>query len=117
MKEKGNDKDKSRATEQPAGAGTVKVEIEDGIAFVTMNRPEKRNAISPTMAKEMLAAMDALETDASCKVVVLTAAGESFSAGMDLKEYFRDTDGLTPEQRAKIFRTNAQWQWRGLRYY
>jgi feruloyl-CoA hydratase/lyase len=99
------------------GGGTVRVEFDDGIAFVTMNRPEKRNAISPTMAKEMLAAMDALETDERCKVLVLTGAGESFSAGMDLKEYFRDTDALTPEQRAKIFRVNAQWQWRGLRYY
>jgi trans-feruloyl-CoA hydratase/vanillin synthase len=96
---------------------TVRVEFEDRVAFVVMNRPEKRNAINPTMAREMLTVIDALETDERCGVLVLTGAGESFSAGMDLKEYFRDTDPLSPEERARIFRTNAQWQWRRLRYY
>jgi trans-feruloyl-CoA hydratase/vanillin synthase len=99
------------------GGKTVLVEIADRIAWVTMNRPEKRNAISPTLAAEMLAVMDALEIDDRCGVVVLTGAGESFSAGMDLKEYFRDTDKLSPAERARIFRTNAQWQWRRLMYY
>lgn len=103
---------------QPAPGGkTVLVEISDRIAWVTMNRPDKRNAISPTLAAEMLAVMDWLETEESCGVVVLTGAGESFSAGMDLKEYFRDTDHLSPGERARIFRTNAQWQWRRLMYY
>ncbi len=105
-------------TEVPIpGRNTVKVEFEDRIAWVTMNRPDKRNAISPTLAAEMLQVLDALETDERCDVLVLTGAGEAFSAGMDLKEYFRDTDALTPEERARIFRTNAQWQWRRLRYY
>ena len=103
---------------QPAPGGkTVLVEISDRIAWVTMNRPDKRNAISPTLAAEMLAVMDWLETEESCGVVVLTGAGESFSAGMDLKEYFRDTDHLSPGERARIFRVNAQWQWRRLMYY
>lgn len=103
---------------QPAPGGkTVLVEISDRIAWITMNRPDKRNAISPTLAAEMLAVMDWLETEESCGVVVLTGAGESFSAGMDLKEYFRDTDHLSPGERARIFRTNAQWQWRRLMYY
>ena len=103
---------------QPAPGGkTVLVEISDRIAWVTMNRPDKRNAISPTLAAEMLAVMDWLETEESCGVVVLTGAGESFSAGMDLKEYFRNTDHLSPGERARIFRTNAQWQWRRLMYY
>jgi feruloyl-CoA hydratase/lyase len=99
------------------GGNTVLVEFEDGIAWVTMNRPDKRNAISPTLAAEMLSVIDDLEVDERCKALVLTGAGESFSAGMDLKEYFRETDQLTPEQRARIFRVNAQWQWRRLRYY
>jgi len=103
---------------QPAPGGkTVLVEISDRIAWVTMNRPDKRNAISPSLAAEMLAVMDWLETEESCGVVVLTGAGESFSAGMDLKEYFRNTDHLSPGERARIFRTNAQWQWRRLMYY
>jgi trans-feruloyl-CoA hydratase/vanillin synthase len=99
------------------GGDTVLVVLEDGIAWVTLNRPDKRNAISPALAAEMLAVIDALETDERCKVLVLTGAGDSFSAGMDLKEYFRATDPLNPEERARIFRTNAQWQWRRLRYY
>lgn len=105
-------------TEAPLPGGRlVLVEIEDRIAWVTLNRPDKRNAISPTLAAEMLNVIDELEVDDRCGVLVLTGAGDSFSAGMDLKEYFRETDHLTPEQRARIFRVNAAWQWRRLRYY
>jgi trans-feruloyl-CoA hydratase/vanillin synthase len=99
------------------GGKLVLVEIEDRVAWVTINRPEKRNAISPAVASEMLSVVDALEVDDRCGCLVLTGAGDSFCAGMDLKEYFRETDNLTPEQRARIFRVNAQWQWRRLRYY
>jgi feruloyl-CoA hydratase/lyase len=99
------------------GGSTVKVALEDGIAWVTMNRPEKRNAISPTLAMEMLEVIEELAIDDRCGVLVLTGAGESFSSGMDLKEYFRETDHLSPEERGRIFRTNAQWQWRRLMYY
>ncbi len=112
-------KSKAPQSEKKAlpGGNTVKVELEDGIAWVTMNRPEKRNAISPTLASEMLAVIEELAIDDRCGVVVLTGAGESFSAGMDLKEYFRETDHLSPEERGRIFRTNAQWSWRRLMYY
>jgi trans-feruloyl-CoA hydratase/vanillin synthase len=99
------------------GGSTVLVEFDDGIAWVTMNRPEKRNAMSPALATEMLAVMNALELDDRCKVLVLTGAGNSFSAGMDLKEYFRATDPMPPPQREQITRTNAAWQWRQLMYY
>ena len=99
------------------GGEFVLVALEDGIAWVMLNRPDKRNAISPALAAEMLGVIDELEVDDRCKVLVLTGAGDSFSAGMDLKEYFRATDPLSPEERARIFRVNAQWQWRRLRYY
>jgi feruloyl-CoA hydratase/lyase len=95
----------------------LKIERDGAVVTLTLNRPEKRNAISPALASEMLSAIDELEVDDRCGVLVLTGAGESFSAGMDLKEYFRETDPLSPEQRARIFRINAQWQWRRLRYY
>ena len=72
-------------TNEPWG-NTVLVSFEDGIAWVTMNRPEKRNAMNPTMNDEMIRVLDALETDERCKVVVLTGAGNAYSAGMDLKE-------------------------------
>src|SRR6266508_4990991 len=70
------------------GGKTVLVEFEDGIAWVTMNRPEKRNCINPTIAAEMLQVVNALEADRRCQVLVLTGAGDSFCAGMDLKEFF-----------------------------
>jgi trans-feruloyl-CoA hydratase/vanillin synthase len=106
-----------KAGSETPGGKTVRVDLEGGVAWVTMNRPDKRNAINPVMAVEMLQTLDDLEVDDRCKVLVLTGAGESFSAGMDLKEYFRNTDSMTPDERAHIFRTNAQWQWRRLRYY
>src|SRR5262249_21453335 len=52
-----------------------------------------------------------------CKVVVLTCSCEAFSSGMDLKEYFRATDPMSPAEREQIIRTNAQWQWRQLMFF
>ena len=99
------------------GGNTVLVELDGGIAWVSMNRPDKRNCISPTLASEMLAVLNALEADRRCQVVVLTRTGDSFSAGMDLKEFFRDNDHLSPPERAHIYRTNAAWQWRQFQFY
>ena len=96
---------------------SVLLKVEDGVAWVAMNRPEKRNAISVQMAREMVRMLDALETDPRCEVVVLTGAGEAFSAGMDLEDYFRASDKLTPVERARVYRLNAAWQWRGLLDY
>jgi trans-feruloyl-CoA hydratase/vanillin synthase len=96
---------------------TVLVEFEDGIAWVTMNRPDKRNAINIDLAREMVEVMDALEVDVRCGVVVLTGAGDSFSAGMDLKGYFRASDNLSDVERNRIYRINATWQWRRTLYY
>lgn len=96
---------------------TVKVEFDDGIAWLTMNRPEKRNAMSPTLNREMLEALEALECDERCGVVVLTGAGDSFTSGMDLKEYFRETDSAPAAVKLRIRRAAGEWQWRKLRHY
>jgi feruloyl-CoA hydratase/lyase len=106
----------SKGTAEPWGKNVL-VEFEDGIAWVTMNRPDKRNAISIELAEEMAATVDALEMDDRCRVLVLTGAGEAFSAGMDLKGYFRASDGMSFTGRMRVYRTNAQWQWRQLFYY
>ena len=95
----------------------VLVDFEDGIAWVTMNRPEKRNAMSPALNREMLATVSALATDERCGVLVLTGAGESFAAGMDLKEYFRETDGSPDTVVLNVRREAEEWQWRRLRDY
>ena len=99
------------------GGKTVLVEFDDGIAWVRMNRPEKRNAISAELAHEMFDVIDALEIDDRCGVMVLTGAGEAFSAGMDLRDYFRASDKASPVHRARLYRTNAMWQWRRLLHY
>jgi trans-feruloyl-CoA hydratase/vanillin synthase len=96
---------------------TVDLQIDAGIAWVAMNRPEKKNAISVEMAREMVELLDRLEIDERCQVLVLTGTGESFSAGMDLQDYFRATDNASAVERARAYRLNAAWQWRGLLHY
>ncbi|MHA6847467.1 p-hydroxycinnamoyl CoA hydratase/lyase [Ralstonia syzygii] len=96
---------------------TVKVDVEDGIAWVTLNRPDKHNAMSPTLNREMIDVLETLELDADAQVLVLTGAGESWSAGMDLKEYFRETDGQPEIMQERIRRDCSQWQWKLLRFY
>jgi trans-feruloyl-CoA hydratase/vanillin synthase len=103
-------------TEQ-LGGNTVLVEFEEGIAWVTLNRPEKRNAMNPALNNEMLAVLDALEIDERCGVLVLTGAGDAFSAGMDLKEFFRESDRLPPEEWNQIARQAQIWQMQRLRNF
>jgi trans-feruloyl-CoA hydratase/vanillin synthase len=92
----------------------VKVEFEAGIAWVRLNRPEKRNAMNPGLNADMLQVLDFLEEDDRCQVLVLTGEGEAFSAGMDLKEYFRETDRMPMGVQIRVRREANQWQWKRL---
>jgi trans-feruloyl-CoA hydratase/vanillin synthase len=96
---------------------TVKVEVADGIGWITLNRPEKRNAMSPTLNSEMREVLDEVEMDDAAQVVVLTGAGESWSAGMDLKEYFREIDSKPEIVELRMRRDACDWQWKYLRMY
>jgi len=96
---------------------TVRVDLEDGVAWVTLNRPDKRNAMSPTLNAEMVDVLETLDADDECGVVILSGAGDSWSAGMDLKEYFREVDGQPEHVQRKVRREAALWQWRMLRTY
>ena len=96
---------------------TVSVELDDGIAWVTLNRPEKRNAMNPTLNREMVDVLLELDADDDCGVLVLTGAGDSFSAGMDLKEYFREVDEQPEHVQRRVRRDANYWQWRLLRTY
>jgi trans-feruloyl-CoA hydratase/vanillin synthase len=105
-------------SDKPVPAGkTVKVEFDNRIAWITLNRPEKHNAVNPTMNDEMLQILDALELDDRCEVLVLTGAGESFSAGMDLKEYFREVQRESALRQAQVRRAAYAWMWRRLMNY
>jgi enoyl-CoA hydratase/carnithine racemase len=66
-------------------AAVVLVAIADGVATITLNRPEALNAITAEMLDRLGAALDAVAVDDSVQVVVLTGAGRAFSAGVDLK--------------------------------
>jgi len=88
---------------------TVKIEKKDGITFVILNRPEKRNALSPQMHYDMDEALIHLATDPETKVLVLTGAGDAFTAGQDLKLYFRGTAG-DPVERAKAAHASESWR-------
>ena len=96
---------------------TVRVEVEEDIGWVIFNRPEKRNAMSPTLNREMREVLEALELDDAVKVLVLTGAGESWTAGMDLKEYFREIDQAPEIVQEKVRRDASTWQWKLLRMY
>ena len=96
---------------------TVKVDVEGAIAWVTLNRPDKRNAMSPTLNREMIEVLEAVELDDGAQVLVLTGAGESWSAGMDLKEYFRENEGKSEIMQERVRRDASQWQWKLLRFY
>jgi methylglutaconyl-CoA hydratase len=64
---------------------TLLVEHRDAVATITLNRPDKRNAITTTMMAELQTALDAIEKNHSVRVVILTGAGTCFCAGMDLE--------------------------------
>ena len=65
---------------------TVSFENRAGIGIITLNRPERLNAINRAMIDELNALLDVIERDESVRVVVLTGAGRAFCAGFDLKE-------------------------------
>ena len=62
----------------------VTITIEDGIADVKMNRPDKRNALDPAMFSALAAAGERLKTEPGVRVVVLSGEGKSFCAGLDM---------------------------------
>ncbi len=92
---------------------TVKIEKEDGITWVILNRPEKRNAMNAQLHFDMLDAITDLETDSETKILVLTGAGNSWCAGQDLRGYFRDLDDK-PAERRRASWASQEWRWRRL---
>lgn len=108
-----------RAASQPterAEEDTVAVDVRDGIAWVSFNRPEKRNCMSPKLNRQMLRVIDELEFRDDVGVLVLTGEGSAWSAGMDLKEYFRDTEAQGLRGVRQSQREAYAW-WERLRWY
>ena len=99
---------------------TVKIERDTGentgLTWVILNRPEKRNAMSPQLHFDMANVLDELESDAQTKLIVLTGAGEAWCAGQDLKLYFRELDNK-PAERARASWASHYWRWQKLFTY
>jgi enoyl-CoA hydratase/carnithine racemase len=71
----------------------ILLEINAGIALVTLNRPDKLNALSYELIDRLMAALDSIETEAAVRVVILTGAGErAFSAGADIHQFAKSVD-------------------------
>jgi trans-feruloyl-CoA hydratase/vanillin synthase len=95
---------------------TVRYEVEDGIAWVYFNRPDKRNCMSPKLNRQMMRVLEALEFRDDVQVLVLTGEGSSWSAGMDLLEYFRmnEAEGIPATRKAQ---REAYGWWERLRWF
>lgn len=95
---------------------TVSFAVSAGIAWVSFNRPEKRNCMSPKLNRRMMEVLSELEFREDVGVLILRGEGSAWSAGMDLKEYFRETeaDGLRGVRQAQ---SEAYGWWRRLRWY
>jgi enoyl-CoA hydratase/carnithine racemase len=78
----------------------------EGAALLTLDRADKKNALSIALRDEMSDALDGLAADEGVKVVVITGAGDTFSAGFDLKEF----DRLDDEDHARrLWASSDRW--------
>ncbi len=97
----------------------VLVEIRDRIAYVTLNRPDKRNGLDLPMLRALVGAAAQVAADPSVRAVILAGAGPAFSAGLDFVSVGRDPRGFLraalklPGQSTNLFQ-RACWAWREL---
>lgn len=99
-----------------AETDTVAVTIHSRIAWVSFNRPEKRNCMNPKLNRQMKRVLEDLEFREDVGVLVLGGEGPAWSAGMDLHEYFRENEekGLGAIRRSQ---REAYGWWERLRWY
>jgi 2-(1,2-epoxy-1,2-dihydrophenyl)acetyl-CoA isomerase len=85
-------------------------QVKDGVAVLTMNRPDRLNALSVPMLDAMLAALPRLAADSGIGVVVIAGAGRAFCAGGDVKAMAEGTEaeGVTLEERAQALRSRME---------
>jgi trans-feruloyl-CoA hydratase/vanillin synthase len=88
----------------------VKIERDGATTFCILNRPEKRNAMSPQLHLDMCEALDWAAEDDATRVVVVTGAGGHFCAGQDLKLFFRANEN-DPKAMRKTGLASQAWRW------
>jgi methylglutaconyl-CoA hydratase len=87
-----------------SGSDRVLSAVRDGVLTITLNRPEKRNAIDAAMLDALLAALERADIDATVRVIALRGAGKDFCAGMDLDELLASADKPVAENRTAALR-------------
>ena len=90
------EQDESEMTTTEVATDLVLTERHDGVLTITINRPAQKNAVSREVALQLASALDALDADPTVSVGVLTGAGGTFSAGMDLKAFARGETPILP---------------------
>lgn len=90
---------------------TLQTKTESGVHTILLNRPEKRNALTPELMEELTQALEAAEANRHCRVVIVTGAGSAFCAGLDLEVLKTGMAGTAAdyeadaERVARMFRT------------
>ena len=85
----------------------IKYELKDEIAILTLNRPEKRNALHPELVNQIKRKLKEIEKDKSIKVLIITGEGKAFCAGADLA-YLNDLKNYSPVENEKDSRDLAE---------
>src|SRR3954449_2066701 len=85
----------------PARANVLVDQVRPGIMKITLNRPERLNAMNAGLVGDLHTALDQVSADRSCRVIVLTGSGRGFCAGLDLHE------GATPSGSDGLGRVQA----------
>ena len=98
------------------GFETLLVDVADGVATVTLNRPNKRNAMSPALHRDMTEFLRRARSDDAVRCLVITGAGDFFCAGMDLKEFFIALKDDKAEYK-RVWEVAVEWRARTLRNY
>ncbi len=78
-------------------AETILVDKKPGYRIITLNRPDRLNAFNEEMHAALKAAIDHVETDETCRALLLTGAGRGFCAGQDLSDRVQASDGSKPD--------------------
>jgi 2-(1,2-epoxy-1,2-dihydrophenyl)acetyl-CoA isomerase len=88
--------------ENPVSTPELLVRFEDGVARITFNRPQVRNALTPGMVAGMIEALRECETREDVRVIVLSGAGDHFMAGGDVKAFAAAADAPGPQRAAQF---------------